>query len=67
MIHEVVDENGYTHVTLKFPKTFSNDVQINKLYTFLKQLTSNNYIVEAIKETVSGHDYYYLYIQDGDK
>lgn len=65
---EVVDENGYTHVTLKFPKTFSNDVQINKLYTdFVKQLTSNNYIVEAIKETVSGHDYYYLYIQDGDK
>lgn len=65
---ETTDENGYTHVTLKFPKTFSNDVTINNLYQdFIDVLTSNIYTVEAIKQTVSGHDYYYLYIEEGDK
>ena len=64
---ETTDENGYTHVTLKFPKTFSNDVTINNLYQdFIDVLTSNIYTVEAIKQTVSGHDYYYLYIEEGD-
>lgn len=65
---ETPDENGYRHVTLKFPKTFSNDVTINNLYQdFINELTSNIYTVEAIKQTVSGHDYYYLYIEEGDK
>ena len=60
-----VDENGYTHVTLDFPTTYSTDSRIQKLYEdFLDEL--GNYTVEAIQETVSGHDYYYLYITDKD-
>lgn len=62
---EYVDENGYTHVQLKFPSTYSTDARLQELYEdFLNGLS--DYTVEAIKETVSGHDYYYLYIQDKD-
>lgn len=62
---EYVDENGYTHVQLKFPSTYSTDARLQELYEdFLNGLDDFN--VEAIKETVSGHDYYYLYITDKD-
>lgn len=66
---ETVDANGYTHVKLKFPKSFENDVKLKELYKdFTEKLSSNELAVNAIKQTVSGHDYYYLYIQaTGDK
>ena len=56
-----------TTVTLQFPKTFEADANILDLYDdFLKDLaTEGEKGVTAIKQTVSGHDYYYLYIEDG--
>lgn len=65
---EKVDpDTGITTVTLQFPKTFEADANILDLYDdFLKDLaTEGENGVTAIKQTVSGHDYYYLYIEDG--
>lgn len=65
---EKVDpDTGITTVTLQFPKTFEADANILDLYDdFLKYLaTEGEKGVTAIKQTVSGHDYYYLYIEDG--
>lgn len=65
---EKVDpDTGITTVTLQFPKTFGADGKILDLYDdFLKDLaTEGEKGVTAIKQTVSGHDYYYLYIEDG--
>lgn len=65
---EKVDpDTGSTTVTLQFPKTFEADANILDLYDdFLKDLaTEGEKGVTAIKQTVSGHDYYYLYIEDG--
>lgn len=65
---EKVDpDTGITTVTLQFPKTFDADANILDLYDdFLKDLaTEGEKGVTAIKQTVSGHDYYYLYIEDG--
>lgn len=60
-------DTGITTVTLQFPKTFEADANILDLYDdFLKDLaTEGEKGVTAIKQTVSGHDYYYLYIEDG--
>lgn len=66
---EKVDpDTGITTVTLQFPKTFEADANILDLYDdFLKDLaTEGEKGVTAIKQTVSGHDYYYLYIEDGE-
>lgn len=65
---EKVDpDTGITTVTLQFPKTFEADANILDLYDdFLKDLaTEGEKGVTAIKQTVSGNDYYYLYIEDG--
>lgn len=65
---EKVDpDTGITTVTLQFPKTFEADANILDLYDdFLNDLaTEGEKGVTAIKQTVSGHDYYYLYIEDG--
>lgn len=65
---EKVDpDTGITTVTLQFPKTFEADANILDLYDdFLKDLaTEGEKGVTAIKQTVSGHDYYYLYIEGG--
>lgn len=65
---EKVDpDTGITTVTLQFPKTFEADANILDLYDdFLKDLaTEGEKGLTAIKQTVSGHDYYYLYIEDG--
>ena len=65
---EKVDpDTGITTVTLQFPKTFEADANILDLYDdFLKDLaTEGEKGVTAIKQTVSGQDYYYLYIEDG--
>lgn len=65
---EKVDpDTGITTVTLQFPKTFEADANILDLYDdFLKDLAiEGDKGVTAIKQTVSGHDYYYLYIEDG--
>lgn len=65
---EKVDpDTGITTVTLQFPKTFEADANILDLYDdFLKDLaTEGEKGVTAIKQTVSGHDYYLLYIEDG--
>lgn len=65
---EKVDpDTGITTVTLQFPKTFEADANILDLYDdFLKDLaTEGEKGVTVIKQTVSGHDYYYLYIEDG--
>ena len=63
---ETVDSNGYTHVKLKFPNSFNNDVKLKQLYAdFTEKLTNNELVVNAIKQTISGHDYYYLYIKAG--
>lgn len=65
---EKVDpDTGITTVTLQFPKTFEADANILDLYDdFLNDLaTEGDKGITAIKQTVSGHDYYYLYIEDG--
>lgn len=69
---ETVDENGYTHVQLKLPKSMKNDAKLtntNKtgLYDeFIQKVTNGDLVVNAIKQTVSGHNYYYLYITATD-
>jgi len=65
---ETVDKNGYTHVKLKLPKSFKNDTKLTNpqktgLYDeFIEKVTNGDLVINAIKQTVSGHDYYYLYI-----
>jgi hypothetical protein len=64
-------DTGITTVTLRLPKNLDPDVNSVtdriKLYddfiTDLENLGEKG--VTAIKQTVSGHDYYYLYIEDG--
>lgn len=65
---ETVDKNGYTHVKLKLPKSMKNDTKLTNpqktgLYDeFIEKVTNGDLVINAIKQTVSGHDYYYLYI-----
>ena len=65
---ETVDKNGYTHVKLKLPKSLKNDIKLTNpqktgLYDeFIEKVTNGDLVINAIKQTVSGHDYYYLYI-----
>ena len=65
---ETVDKNGYTHVKLKLPKSLKNDTKLTNpqktgLYDeFIEKVTNGDLVINAIKQTVSGHDYYYLYI-----
>ncbi|MGN0395847.1 MAG: hypothetical protein ACI4EF_10810, partial [Coprococcus sp.] len=61
---EVTDpDTGITTVKLRFPATYLTDTTMQDLYSDF--LDASNY-VKAIKQTVSGHDYYYLYIEPGD-
>lgn len=67
-------DTGITTVELRFPKTLSTDVadatdknaKIEALYGALRDPNSDDLKVSAIKQTVSGHDYYYLYIEPGE-
>lgn len=61
---EKVDpDTGITTVKLRFPATFAADTTMRSLYQdFLDSADQ----ITAIKQTVSGHDYYYLYIEAGD-
>lgn len=69
---EKVDpDTGITTVTLRFPKKLDPEVntvtdRINLYDDFITDLENlGEKGVTAIKQTVSGHDYYYLYIEDG--
>lgn len=60
-------DTGLTTVTVQFPKTFEADANVLDLYKdFLRDLDSGDKGLTAIKQEVSGHDYYYLYIEDGE-
>ncbi len=62
---------GYTYVTLQFPYTtnkVSGDADLYAdvvdLYSDLNELNEDGDVLYAIKQEVSGHNYYYLYIDD---
>jgi hypothetical protein len=58
-------DTGITTVQLRFPENFKSDANLVDLYSdFLKDMGSGDYEITAIQQTVSGHDYYYLYIGD---
>lgn len=68
LVEEEEDENGNVIATLKFPSTLSKDSSLTELYqNFLTEVAKDTYTLTAIKQTVSGHDYYYLYIENTDK
>ena len=53
-------------VSVKIPKTNQKLVDLYSKYIDERYASdNNNIVVQAIKQTVSGHDYYYLYIEDG--
>ena len=65
-------DTGITTVTLRFPSS-TNTVIRDNVYgvasdvdgdALLSEISANDYQVRAIKQRVSGHDYYYLYIED---
>lgn len=64
-------DTGVTTVTLRLPKKLDPEVntvtdRINLYDDFITDLENlGEKGVTAIKQTVSGHDYYYLYIEDG--
>ncbi len=61
---EVTDaDTGITTVKLRFPATYLADATMESLYDDFLENTNQ---IKAIKQTVSGHDYYYLYIEAGD-
>ncbi|MDD6404659.1 MAG: hypothetical protein PUG00_02535 [Clostridiales bacterium] len=54
--------NGVPVVSVRMPAT---DNRVKELYSsFNKSINDNEIEVQAIKQTVSGHDYYYLYIDN---
>lgn len=55
-------DTGITTVKLRFPKTTNSVIKDDLYDEFLEDMGSGDYEVKAIKQTVSGHDYYYLYI-----
>ncbi len=65
---EVTDpDTGITTCNLRFPKTWTASAPLMDLYSdFLTDMKDGTYIAKAIKQVVSGHPYYYLYIQPGD-
>lgn len=64
-------ENGITTVELKFPSTYKNNTKLKELYSVLKgkgtNMNDENLTFTAIKQSVSGHDYYYLYVDSTSK
>lgn len=56
-------DTGITTVKLRFPSTFAADTTMRSLY---QDFLDSSDQITAIKQTVSGHDYYYLYIEAGD-
>lgn len=65
---EVINIDPVTgRANLRFPRTFAADSVIKDLYDdFLTELTSGEYMISAVPQEVSGHTYYYLYI-DSDE
>lgn len=64
---EVLSENADGTVSLRFPRTFAADAVITDLYEdFLTALSSGEYMISAVPQVVSGHTYYYLYIDSAD-
>lgn len=68
------EDTGITTVELRFPTTLSSNIadatdknkRIEEMYNVLKNPDNSEDRVTAIKQTVSGHDYYYLYIEPGE-
>ena len=68
------DDTGITTVQLRFPKTLSasttdvtdRNLKIEEMYKVFEDPEQKELRVSAIKQTVSGHDYYYLYIEPGE-
>lgn len=62
-------ENSYDETTgtvkLKIPSWVTSDSSLKSLYDSLKQNATDDNLL-AVKQSVSGHDYYYLYIKDGE-
>ncbi len=64
-------DTGITTVQLRFPKTLSASISdqnhnIEEMYKVFEDPEQKELRVSAIKQTVSGHDYYYLYIEPGE-
>lgn len=67
-------DTGITTVQLRFPKTLSasttdvtdRNLKIEEMYKVFTDPEEKDLRVSAIKQTVSGHDYYYLYIEPGE-
>lgn len=67
-------DTGITTVQLRFPKTLSasttdvtdRNLKIEEMYKVFTDPEEHDLRVSAIKQTVSGHDYYYLYIEPGE-
>lgn len=67
-------DTGITTVQLRFPKTLSasttdstdRNLKIEEMYGALADPEDKELRVSAIKQTLSGHDYYYLYIEPGE-
>lgn len=67
-------DTGITTVQLRFPKTLSasttdvtdRNLKIEEMYKVFEDPEEHDLRVSAIKQTVSGHDYYYLYIEPGE-
>ena len=68
------DDTGITTVQLRFPKTLSasttdvtdRNLKIEEMYKVFEDPEQKELRVSVIKQTVSGHDYYYLYIEPGE-
>jgi hypothetical protein len=56
-------DTGITTVSLKFPENFKTDAKLKDFYDRFVELDASG-DVKAIQQTVSGHNYYYLYIDD---
>lgn len=64
----VENDNGDGTVTLRFPKEFESIAKLKDLYKKYKFANNpdekNDNIIKAIKQEISGHTYYYLYIDE---
>lgn len=56
-------DDDYTYARLNFPSSYKNAQKLLDLYN--EFLSEDGSTVTAIQQEVSGHDYYYLYV-DGD-
>lgn len=56
-------DTGITTIKLRFPSTFAADTTMRSLY---QDFLDSSDQITAIKQSISGHDYYYLYIEAGD-